>query len=306
MSSFYGPATVIIGFTAAGKLAMSEQTLKGLLVEVDIEYVVRSARAPGDTVHLARDAVNSGCGYLICVGDDWTLHEAVNGLMGEEGPVNSDLVVAAIPSSEDGSDFLRTMGLSAGPVDSVRHLDSEPFFGVDVGRITWAPPTEPGYSYFINMAQAGMGGEMAKRRKHLPKSLGRVGDLLSFWLTLGFFKVPKGAVRIDKRSYGGPIANLVVANGQFFRNGIRMAMKAHPGDGKFDVLIQKGTKRDFVESMTLSIKGEHLPSKNIKEYLSARVEISTDKPLAVEADGKMLGFTPAIFEVVPQAFRLKI
>ena len=132
-----------------------------------------------------------------------------------------------------------------------------------------------------------------------------MGDLLAFWLTLGFFKVPKGAVRADRKSYGGPLANLVVANGQFHRDGVRMAVKAHPGDGKFDVLIQKGTKRDFVETMTKSLKGEHLPSPKIKEYLSARVEVAADVPLPVEVDGKHLGVTPAIFEIVPQAVQAK-
>lgn len=305
MTSPYGEATVILGFTGSGRLAMSAEDLNALLAKVDIEYVVRTATGPADAGHLARVAVEGGSGYLICVGDDWTLHEVVNGIMNEQGPVNPNLVLAMLPTEEEGSDFLRTMGLSALPAESVHLLDSEAFFGIDVGRITWGPDV-PGYQYFINMAQAGMGGEMARRRKGLPKSLGRVGDLLSFWLTLGRFKVPNATVRIDRRSYGGPVANLVVANGQFYRDGVRMAMKAHPGDGKFDVLIQKGTKRDFVETMSLSLKGEHLPSKSIKEYLSANVEVSADIPLAVEADGKMAGFTPALFEIVAQAFRLKI
>lgn len=305
MSSPYGQATVILGFTGSGRLAMNEQDLIALLAEVDIEYVVRTARGPAEAGNLAREAVEGGSGYLICVGDDWTLHEVVNGIMNEQGPLNPDLVLAVLPTAGEGSDFLRTMGLSAEPADCVYLLDSEAFFGIDVGRITWGPDV-PGYRYFINMAQAGMGGEMARRRASLPRSLGRMGDLLAFWLTLGRFKVPKGTVRIDRRSYGGPVANLVVANGQFYRNGVRMAMKAHPGDGKFDVLIQKGTKRDFVETLTLSLKAGHLPSRNIKEYLSANVEISADIPLAVEADGKMLGYTPALFEIVPQAFRLKI
>ncbi|MEX2551888.1 MAG: diacylglycerol kinase family protein [Actinomycetota bacterium] len=305
MSSPYGEATAIIGITKGGGPAMSAETLDELLTGSGIDYKIVCAAAPGDATELARKAVEDGCGYLVSVGDDWALHEVINGIMGEGGPINPELVLAVIPT-EDGSDFLRTFGLSASPSDSVNHLDGEPFFGIDVGRITWAPGASPGFSYFINMAQAGIGGDMAKRRKRMPSRLGRVADLLAFWLTLGFFKIPKGAVRIDRRSYGGPLANLIVANGQFIRDGVRMAVKAHPGDGKFDVLIQKGTKRDYVETMNKSLKGEHLPSKVIKEYLSSRVEVVADVPLPVEVDGKLLGFTPAIFEIVPQACRLKI
>lgn len=306
MSSPYGRATAVIGLTPAGRPAMSEQRLQALLDKADIEYVISCATAVGDSGRLAREAVEQGCGYLICVGDDRVLHEVVNGVMGEAGPINPDLVLAALPVKDNSSDFLRTMGMADGPEDCVRHLDGEPWFGIDVGRVTCRQDGQVSMSYFINMAQAGMGAEMAGRRARLPRKLGRVGDLLSFWLSLKSYRVPKGVIKIDRRSYGGPIANLVVANGQFYRSGVRMAVRAHPGDGKFDVLIQKGTKRDFVETMNKSLKGEHLPSPQIKEYLSSRVEISADVPLPVEADGLLIGCTPATFEIVQQAFRLKI
>ncbi|MGQ0680593.1 MAG: diacylglycerol/lipid kinase family protein [Actinomycetota bacterium] len=305
MSSPYGEATAIIGFDITGKLAMPEQRARQLLEQAGIEFSLQAAERAGEASELARRAVEQGSGFIVCVGDDWSMHEVINGVMGETGPINPDLVLSVLPVS-DGSDFLRTMGLAEGPEDSIHRLATEPWFAIDVVRITWAPPTQPDHVYFVNMAQAGMAGEMARRRRSLPKSLGRVGDLLAFWLALGRFKVPKGAVRVDKRSYGGPIVNLVVANGQFHRDGVRMAAKAHPGDGKLDVLIQKGTKRDFIDTMTRSLKGEHLPSGSIKEYLSARVEIQADIPLPVDVDGRMLGHTPAIFEVVPHAVRLKI
>jgi diacylglycerol kinase family enzyme len=156
------------------------------------------------------------------------------------------------------------------------------------------------------MAQVGLAGAVARHRKRLPGGLGRVGDLLAFWLALALFRVPKAAVKVDRRSYGGPLPNLVVANGQFYRDGVRYAVKAHPGDGKFDVLIQKGGKREYIETMNKSLKGEHLPSKMIKEFLSTRVEVTADVPLPVEVDGRHLGSTPATFEIVPEACRLKI
>ncbi|HVL51745.1 MAG TPA: diacylglycerol kinase family protein [Actinomycetota bacterium] len=305
MTSPYGKATLVVGLTSAGKPFLTEDEIHRLMAGTEIEYEIQTASRPGEAASLARDAVEKGSGYLIWVGDDWTLHEVVNGIMGESGPINPDLVMAGIPG-ESGSDFLKTMGLNNKPADAIRHLAGEPFFGIDVGRITWAPPADPDYGYFINMAQAGLSGDMARRRQRLPRRMGRAGDLLAFWATLVRFRIPQGAVKLDRRSFGGPLANVVVANGQFVRGGIRLALKAHPGDGKLDVLIQKGNKRDFVETMTLSLKGEHLPSPKIKEYLAARVEISAKAPMPVEVDGRPLGTTPAIFEIVPQAFRLKI
>jgi diacylglycerol kinase family enzyme len=305
MTSPYGKATVVVGLTRAGRPVLSESRLHELLGRTELEYEVVTAQRPGDCTGLARDAVEKGSGYLIWAGDDWTLHEVVNGIMDETGPINPDLVMAGIPG-EAGSDFLKTMGMNNDPDQAVKHLSGEPFFGIDVGRITWSPPVDPGYAYFINMAQVGMAGDMARRRRRQPEFLGRAGELIAFWGSLARFKVPTGAVKLDRRSYGGPIVNVVVANGQFVRGGVRLALKAHPGDGKLDVLIQKGNKRNFVETMTLSLKGEHLPSPMIKEYLASRVEVAAKGELPVEVDGRLGGRTPAIFEIVPQAFRLKI
>ena len=305
MTSPYGKATIIVGLTPSGKPVLSEERLHELMGKTELEYEIETAVKPGDCTTLARAAVEKGSGYLIWVGSDWVLHEVVNGIMDETGPHNPDLVMAGIPG-EEGSDFLKTMGMDNDPEAAVRHLEGEPYFGIDVGRITWAPPVQPNYGYFINMAQAGLSGDMAKWRGRLPKRMGKLAELMAFWASLAIYKVPTGAVKLDRRSYGGPIANVVVANGQFIRGGVRLALKAHPGDGKLDVLIQKGNKRDFIETMTKSLKGEHLPSPKIKEYLASRVEVAAKSVLPVEVDGRLGGHTPAIFELVPQAFRLKI
>jgi diacylglycerol kinase (ATP) len=305
VTSPYGEATAIVGVSPGGRPAMGLDKLDELLSNSGIEYRISPSEGPGHAGELARKTVEDGCGYLIAVGDDWTVHEVVNGIMDDGSPRAPELVLAVIPTG-NGSDFLRTFGLSASPEDSVHHLDNEPYFAIDVGRITWPAGSSPPTTHFVNMAQVGFAGAVARHRQRLPSGLGRVGDLLAFWMGLALFRVPKAAVKVDRRSYGGPLPNLVVANGQFYRDGVRFAVKAHPGDGKFDVLIQKGGKLEYVETMNKSLKGEHLPSKMIKEFLSTRVEVTADVPLPVEVDGRFLGFTPASFEIVPQACRLKI
>lgn len=305
MSSPYGKAVAVTGPTLLGRMPMPVETVEELLAEAGIEFTLEVSSSDTETADQARSAVEAGSGYLICIGDDWTLHQVVNGIMGESGAINSELVLAVVPT-EDGSDFLRTFGLSSPPKDAARRLASEPYFAIDLGRITWAPGVEPGYSYFINIAQAGLWGEVARRRSGLLARAGRAGHLLAFWGALASFRPGTGAVKADRRTYGGPLANVVIANGQFFRDGVRLAVKAHPGDGKFDVLVQKGGKRDALETMNKAFKAEHLPSPSIKEFQGARAEIATDSPMPVEADGRLAGFTPCIFEVVPEAVRLKI
>jgi diacylglycerol kinase family enzyme len=125
-------------------------------------------------------------------------------------------------------------------------------------------------------------------------------------MTLARFKGTEGTVVCDTRTYEGRITNLVVANCQFFGGGMHVAPKATPTDGRLDVLIQIGTKADYVAAITKVFKGKHIPSPAIKEYKARRVEITTKTPLRVEADGELLGMTPATFQLYENALRLKV
>jgi diacylglycerol kinase (ATP) len=53
-------------------------------------------------------------------------------------------------------------------------------------------------------------------------------------------------------------------------------------------------------------RGTHLPHRNIAELRVSRVTVETDVPYPIEADGETLGTTPATFEVIPGALRLKV
>jgi diacylglycerol kinase (ATP) len=53
-------------------------------------------------------------------------------------------------------------------------------------------------------------------------------------------------------------------------------------------------------------KGAHLPHPSVKEAKRVRLGITADRPLLIEADGEVLGHTPATFEVLRDAISLKI
>ncbi len=303
MSSPFGKAIVIANARAGtGSVGSS---LAQLLDSTNLEYEIRTTEGPGHATQLATQAIEDGYKYLIAVGGDGTIHEVLNGMMNDTGPLEPGIVLGIIPGGS-GSDFVRTFGLPREPEDAVTHLSGDNHFVVDAGRVTYQQDGVKKVRYFANIAEAGLGGEVVRRAARLPRFLGRVRYLLSFWLTLGRFHKSDGRVFFTNRTFEGNITNLVVANGQFFGGGMRIAPKAHPGDGKFDVLIQKGTKRDYIAGITKVFKGEHLPSPAIKEFMDSHVEVETNIPLQIEADGEVLGFTPATFDIVPNAYRLKI
>jgi diacylglycerol kinase family enzyme len=58
--------------------------------------------------------------------------------------------------------------------------------------------------------------------------------------------------------------------------------------------------------LTKIAKGTHIPSKFVLEYLADSMTIASEQPILIEADGEVLGSTPATFDVVADAIPLKI
>ena len=115
------------------------------------------------------------------------------------------------------------------------------------------------------------------------------------------------AARIDAdgQQFAGRAFNVVVANCRFYGGGMQISPKSEPADGALEVPVMKGPKSDAFSTLPKVYCGTHLPHRNIAELRAGRVWVEADPPLPIEADGEILGTTPATFEVVPGAIRIK-
>ena len=101
--------------------------------------------------------------------------------------------------------------------------------------------------------------------------------------------------------------DVVVANGRFFGGGMKMCPDALPADGLLDVVtIGDVTKRDLVLTMPKIYRGTHLPHPKAEALRGRVVTVETAEPMPVELDGEQPGTTPARFEVLPGALRLRV
>jgi YegS/Rv2252/BmrU family lipid kinase len=304
VTSPFGKAFVIVN-TRAGRGARDPGEFEKILAAADLDFDLHVTERRHHAVELARQAIDDGWTYLVAVGGDGTVHEVVNGMMGDEGPRNPGAVLGIV-SAGSGGDFVRTFGLPDDASHGVQHLAGDGFVDIDLGRVTFTTDGGEATEWFPNIAESGLGADVVKVAERLPRRMGRSRYLVGFWITLARFKGTEGTVVCDTRTYEGRITNLVVANGQFFGGGMHVAPKATPTDGKLDVLIQIGTKPDYVSTITKIYKGTHIPAPSIKTYKARRVEVTTKSPLRVEADGELLGTTPATFSLYENALRLKV
>ena len=100
---------------------------------------------------------------------------------------------------------------------------------------------------------------------------------------------------------------MIVANGVWHGGGMKLAPDAAPDDGEFDVvLIGDVSKADFLTTAPKIYKGKHIAHPKVDVVRSARVEVDAAEHLPIEVEGEQVGTTPATFEVVPGALRVRV
>ena len=100
---------------------------------------------------------------------------------------------------------------------------------------------------------------------------------------------------------------VIVASGKWHGGAMLPAPEAEPDDGEFDiVLIGDVNKRDFVTTVPKIYNGTYLAHPKIELLRSSGVSVVAPEPLPIELDGEQVGTTPARFEVVPRALRVRV
>jgi len=257
---------------------------------------------PGHLIELAREAADGGAGLVVAVGGDGTLNEVVNGVAGR------DVELATLPLGT-GMDFVRTYGVPTKLDDAVRvALHGRPRT-IDAGRVRFrAADGAEAERWFANVGSVGMSGAVARRANGMSKALG--GRVTFFYaLTRVFLEWQNTEVRVqlDGAERRGRMHDVVVANGVWHGGGMKLAPDAAPDDGLFDVvLIGDVSKADFLTTAPRIYRGGHVTHAKVEVLRSAHVRVDADEHLPIELDGEQLGTTPAAFELVPNALRVRV
>ena len=298
---------VIICNTKAGKGAVAQHLdeVTKLLTQRGLNHVVRETQHPGHATEIARDALENGTKLVVAMGGDGTINEVVNGMMRDDKPIHEEATLGVV-SAGTGCDFIKTFGIPSSASHAVAHLDGDERFKFDIGKITLQVDGREVVRYFANVAEAGIGAAVVARAQRLPRWLGPTVYFFAFWMTLRKHRSAEVVVDLVDRKYEGKMNNLVIANGQYFGGGMKIAPKAAPTDGVFDIQIEHANKREAIAVMPKVYKGEHVPHPDIFEAKRVRASVTSEPQLLVEADGEVLGHTPATFELLKDAIYLKV
>ncbi len=263
---------------------------------VDMEFFETQKR--GDAADRAADA---GDRLVIAVGGDGTAHEVVNGLL--RRPSNGPPRFGALLRAGTAGDLARSLPSPSRPELVPEWLAANRWRSVDVGRLS----TSTGRRYFINVADAGIGAEVVRRAARGPAWVGGTGNFLAA-AVISLLKHRNASVQL--RLDDGPVLQrrvrtIAVANGAFLGGGMWIAPKADVNDGLFEVVTIGDVSRWLgIRSLPMLYRGTHGRLAQVEFGQARRVEIASDEPIGVEADGELVGSTPAVFEIVPGALEV--
>lgn len=208
--------------------------------------------------------------------------------------VSSDLVVGLFPGGSS-NDYARTFGLTM-PGEAYASLLAGPrVIRADVG-VARVGGRE---TYVFNHAVVGLTAAALGGRT-------RVGRLASWYAAMLRHKPTRYDVDMTFAEYHAEATQVRIANGQYALDGYYAAPAALPDDGAWDVQVWAGPRTLPFSLQPVMLRGEHLPNEHITQWRQKRVVVEASPPAPVAVDDVVVGTTPASFELLPKALRIKI
>lgn len=296
--------------SGGGSTGKRWERLAGTLLAAGLKFETALTTRPAEATEIARRGIREGRRIIAAAGGDGTLNEVANGFFANGEPIPTETALALVPLGT-GGDFRRTFDLPQGAARVAGLLVRGQTRVIDAGRARYrghAGGEE--VRAFVNIADAGIGGEVVDLVNRSSKRLG--GDLtfmLASVRSLLAWRNKPMSVDVDGEKRELKAQQVVAANCRYFGSGMHVAPMADPSDGLLDfLLIGDLGVMENVRGLSKIKAGRHLEDGNPKwEVLRGRrLEVSSPERVRVDLDGEQPGFLPASFEVVPAALNLVV
>lgn len=278
------------------------------LNRADFDYDWSFTAGPYTAPLLAAAALEKGYRRIVAVGGDGTVYEVLNGILENDRLKYPDIILG-VWARGTGCDLVRTLNKlpreEDGIIDLLKNGRPTP---VDAGRSNFLSQDGEKHSrYFLNVAEAGLGGETVARVNNTTKILG--GFFSFLWgalISAAFFKNRSMKIILDDTDIReGMYALVACGNGRYFGGGMEICPGAVIDDGYFDVTALGDIgKLDFMLNLPRVYRGTHLTHRKIWYRRAKKVLIQSAKKTLVNLDGEQPGMVEAEFRILPGAVKL--
>ncbi len=267
------------------------------------DAVIRHTTAMGDAEQVAREvsldpAQRPRC--IVACGGDGTMQEIANALASLKAELADDCPVMGLAPAGRCNDFARVLGVTPNPgVIAGILADGEPR-AIDLGRVNGR--------YFCTVATVGVDADISSYVDKMGVPL--TGTAAYLYGTLCVLRRYRGRHLRIEGDFGvieQPVFVASSANTSSYGGAIPIAPEAVPDDGKLDLCLIDDISR--LRSLTMFPRvlfGRHCLQREVRFLRTSRMNIQSDKPAELWADGERIGCTPATIEVAPAAVRVML
>ena len=260
----------------------------------------RDTSAPGEATELAAAAAGAGADVVIACGGDGTVHEVMNGLAGTE----TALAVAPAGTADV---WAREARLPRDPAAAMALLPHARRARMDLGAVNGR--------HFLLMCGIGLGAEAVRRMEARPRAkrwLGRAAYAAAgVTAALGARAAPT-EIAFEGETVRLDLLLAIAGNTRLYGGVARLTAAARIDDGLLDLLtFHTGGRDGAVHRARLALRalrgGLHRRTGGGIDYRrAARVVVTPERALPVQADGEFVGETPVTLTVAPQALTVLI
>ncbi len=269
------------------------------------ELLIAVTEYPEDVAEHLDKAQEVGITRVVAIGGDGTNHAIINAIqtLASQNPTAPPMTFAQLPIGT-GQDFARTVNIPTNPRDAVQWIAHAHPMPIDLGVLEHNGET----CHFINIASAGIGGEVdrrvnaVRRRRPWTFKLATIKSLLTY-------RPRHMRVQLDGETWYDDKAWIaVVANGCVFGHGMVIAPHAKIDDGLFDVvLVENASRLQAILALNTVYSGKHLLREDVHYQRASEVIIeSHDGALALDLDGEYAVGENLHFAVKPGALQMLV
>ncbi|XWX04097.1 diacylglycerol kinase family protein [Aggregatilineales bacterium SYSU G02658] len=271
--------------------------INDVLKPYDVDWQVSITHKAGDGARFAQEALATGVDLVVAYGGDGTLLDVASGML--NAPVPLGFVAGGTANA-----LVQDLDIPRPPADAVRLLmEPHTVRAIDVGEVAGRYFLLRAGTGLVEDFSVGVNREMKDRYGLFAYFIGAAKALVST-------QASRYKVTIDGRAHDLEGVMCLVTNGSATggQTPVRIAEDILIDDGLLDVIVARGDFTSYLDIVLTAAQVDRatFQSESIFHAQGKRIQIETDTPMAIYADGEeeAIAHTPCTFNVLPGALRV--
>ena len=264
----------------------AKESLSAHRIDV-IEPAKDDRRSSSDLIRAYADGID----LVIVGGGDGSLNAAAAGL------ISSGLPLGVLPLGT-ANDFARTLGIGNDLQQAVKIIAAGHRRAIDLGEVN-------GHLFF-NVSSIGFSATLARHlTAESKKRWGTFGYALAAFKLLKQSRPFSASIEHDGVVEKVKTVQVSVGNGRFYGGGMTVEQSAAPDDGLLDVYsLEVAHWWQMIALLPALRRGTHGRWRKVRTLSTTALTLTTRRPHDINADGELIGQTPAHFTIKTKAIQV--